>query len=187
MAKATAKELKYKLRLDDTNRRSTVQGILVSLLEDTKKQVFPNFPAVFKAFEDAVDIDDALKRINPQGKPKEEFWKADIRNASKDIGVHDKLTHGELLALKGGGFALPTTDLVDQREVREIRHLTGFDPPLVKKKLVKKKSDADLRKALINDPTFWADIVESILADLDQELIVSIVSELAERYDFEVE
>lgn len=156
MAKAGANK-DYKLLISDHNRRSTVQGILISLLKDTKKKWFLDFPATFKAFEQAVFIDDDLKKINRQARPVEEFWKGDIRNAGKDMGIPDALTAGQLLALRGGGFAIPESG-IDRDEVRSVVPRVGLldkpeapiDKPKVAKVKVPKKGEGRILAAVGN-------------------------------------
>lgn len=135
-------------RLQSRNARSSAQGIIIRILERTNKKFIKPFEKVFKAFEAVTDIPAAMKEINYDDKMREPYWKQTVRNAAKHHkdAPPDSLTSGDLLAIKGGGFALPGCKLpkgVTVHKVPIIKGLLGAKK-VVKKKVVKKKETADL-------------------------------------------
>jgi hypothetical protein len=100
---------KYEIFANDKNLVSTCIGILVDILTGRRggKKYTLTFDETFELFQERVVIDPLLWKKNRDGEIK---WKQAIRNINK---VHknkktpDALTAGELIALEGGGIALP--------------------------------------------------------------------------------
>lgn len=170
---------KFKLAAGDKNVLSTCVGIIVKLLEAKKKgrKCFDSFEDTFQYFQKHVTIAPEWRKRVDRGTPK---WQQAIRNAAKvhrDKKTPDALTQGELMALVHGGFALPD-HVPPDREVVEFPNLGGFSIP--KRKKEKKPFDP------LTDQTFWADRIENLMCDVDDDVRLNVVLELCDRYSVDV-
>lgn len=133
---------KFEIKPGTKNLLSDCVGLITTILKEKRgKKHFDSFEATFLAFQQRVLISPEFWKPVAKGVTK---WQQAIRNAAK---VHakkrtpDALTQGELMALVGGGFALPDT-VPSDRQVVKFPDIGGIKVP--KKKA--KTADLDLEE-----------------------------------------
>ncbi len=164
----------YELAANEKNVMSKCVGIIVNLLENKRGQkCFDTFKDTFSYFQEHVAIAPIHRKRVDRGTP---AWQQAIRNAAKvkrDNKTPDALTQGELIALVHGGFALPD-HVPSDRETVDFPDVGGF-------KIKKVKSKKPVNP--LEDPTFWADRIENLMCDVEEETRLYVVLELCGRYN----